>query len=442
MKHGHRIPGITIIFLIVYMAFPLLQQGTEKPMYLFYNLPYGARALGMGNAFTGIADDLTAVYTNPAGIAGIQFPRISLEYRKDDMSYNHSAETLTDSTYSKEYNYGFTGSLKNLNFFSIAAPVNFWDLRWSFALSYYRYIPYGINGRFTGKLTTTANNDTWTDSTWKVIDGQSGIDVLALSGAFHIMNELSFGVTLQKFFNNGDISYNVSGQQMSYIRKYSEKLDGWGLIMGMLFRLDENISLGFTYQTRFSSTLSTDITYTDLLTNSNPVTTSDESTLKIPPRFSAGMMIKPFKHVRFGFDYSIIYWSKASLSGYFDNTETLQYPVRDDFSFSQKDNVALRMGTEIDIPMKWMILYLRGGIFSEKQLFTDIANNAAKVKGFSLGLGIELAAGLRMDMGYMKQNAKWQEASYFDATNVVNTKLKNNVLCVSVSYEFGRKQTN
>src|ERR1700722_3572912 len=41
------------------------------------DLGVGARALGMGGAFVGLADDSTATYWNPAGLTGIQDCEVS-----------------------------------------------------------------------------------------------------------------------------------------------------------------------------------------------------------------------------------------------------------------------------------------------------------------------------------------------------------------------------
>ena len=35
----------------------------------------GSRPLGMGGAFVGIADDVTAGYYNPAGLANLNYPQ-------------------------------------------------------------------------------------------------------------------------------------------------------------------------------------------------------------------------------------------------------------------------------------------------------------------------------------------------------------------------------
>ncbi|MCB1033930.1 MAG: hypothetical protein KDD47_08875, partial [Acidobacteria bacterium] len=41
----------------------------------------GARSLGLGGAFLGLADDATAAYTNPAGLTVLSKPEVSLEGR-------------------------------------------------------------------------------------------------------------------------------------------------------------------------------------------------------------------------------------------------------------------------------------------------------------------------------------------------------------------------
>jgi len=48
----------------------------------FNFLPPGARSLAMGSAFTGLADDATAAWTNPAGLVGLGRPQVSLELRE------------------------------------------------------------------------------------------------------------------------------------------------------------------------------------------------------------------------------------------------------------------------------------------------------------------------------------------------------------------------
>lgn len=46
--------------------------------------PPGARSLAIGNAFTGLADDATAAYVNPAGLLALRRPEVSFEGRSSD----------------------------------------------------------------------------------------------------------------------------------------------------------------------------------------------------------------------------------------------------------------------------------------------------------------------------------------------------------------------
>ena len=49
---------------------------------LQFNLsPPGARSLGMGGAFIGLADDATAAASNPAGLLQLAAPEVSVEFR-------------------------------------------------------------------------------------------------------------------------------------------------------------------------------------------------------------------------------------------------------------------------------------------------------------------------------------------------------------------------
>jgi hypothetical protein len=66
------------------IAVPVHTQGsatnTGSTGSAFLNIGVGARAMGMGGAFGTLADDPTALYWNPAGIAGLQEVRVSVEH--------------------------------------------------------------------------------------------------------------------------------------------------------------------------------------------------------------------------------------------------------------------------------------------------------------------------------------------------------------------------
>ena len=83
------------------------EEGNASLQFSF--VPPGARALGMGGAFIGLADDATAAYTNPAGLTQLVNKEFSLEYRNARFSTEFIAGDLPqyDTATSREDGVGF-----------------------------------------------------------------------------------------------------------------------------------------------------------------------------------------------------------------------------------------------------------------------------------------------------------------------------------------------
>lgn len=434
-------PGIVciMIMLVIVAVVPAQDFGPFKAHFTYYNMFYGARSLGMSNAFTGVANDLSSVFRNPAGIAEFDSPQVYIEYRSDRLSYYYPAQTSTNGSTSSTYTYDFNSDWKNLRFISVSAPVHFWDLKWNFALSYYRYFPYGFTGLARGNLTTAIGNTTTDQTTTLSFQGQSGIDILAVSSAFYISPSLSFGFTLQKFFNSGEMGYDFSSPTLSYHSETTEKFDGIGLVMGLLVKLNPQISLGLSYHFQVTDNLTTDINYRRI-SDTTPTITSSNARLTIPSQITAGVMVQPYRFLSLSFDYAILYWADTRLSNYFGQTAVLEFPARNHYTFLQKNAINYRLGTELNIPYKRFIFYLRGGIFSDAQLFLDAQAEQVKLKGYSLGAGVDISRMARLDLAYMYQHGKWHENTYFNpTTSTLETTYKNKIFCLSLSFSFNRR---
>ena len=72
--HLNRI-GFFSFMMVLFMIFPSLAFSHGWAGY-----EQGAKAHGMGGAFTGLADDATAVYFNPAGITQLEGTQVSLGF--------------------------------------------------------------------------------------------------------------------------------------------------------------------------------------------------------------------------------------------------------------------------------------------------------------------------------------------------------------------------
>jgi hypothetical protein len=125
------------------VSFSILTAQTEVGKYAgeFLSLGVGGRALGMGGAHVAVTEDVTSGYWNPAGLARMDYPQISLMHEEH------------------------FGSLVNYNYAAVAIPYNN-DM--SFAISAIRL---GIDGipdtrnalidRQTGEQISDPTNANW-----------------------------------------------------------------------------------------------------------------------------------------------------------------------------------------------------------------------------------------------------------------------------------------
>ena len=85
-----RIAGIGVLILMTGKAWSS-SPGTSGGAVL--NIPVGARAIGMGEAYTAQADDASSLYWNPAGMAFLNQSQASFMYNKfiEDLTYQNAS---------------------------------------------------------------------------------------------------------------------------------------------------------------------------------------------------------------------------------------------------------------------------------------------------------------------------------------------------------------
>lgn len=99
--------GAIILFLSLTVA-SYSQTTTAKYGGEFLALGVGGRALGMGGAYSAVANDVTAGYWNPAGLASMNYPQISLMHEElfgDLVNYNYAAFAMP---YGKDMSLGIS----------------------------------------------------------------------------------------------------------------------------------------------------------------------------------------------------------------------------------------------------------------------------------------------------------------------------------------------
>lgn len=221
---------LIFLFSIFYSLFSVVNaKGPGTTSGIFLRQPLGVRSFGLGNTYTGIADNIEAMWFNPAGVAEIDDPVIAALFSKDISETNHgfiacaypfkrfvgafSLSTL--QTEKIEINLrGFTpysvrAESDYLSIFLLGVPLGkFFDLGGSA-----KFLSSTIAEKYTAKTVVFDEGLLF-----------RGLELVALG-------ELSAGVSLQNF--GGKLKYDEKTEKIpsilrlgASIKKYSVKYGG------------------------------------------------------------------------------------------------------------------------------------------------------------------------------------------------------------------------
>lgn len=166
----------------------------------------GARALGMGGAYTGVADDASAAYWNPAGLA--QIPRWELQGMHSVLYENTKFQSLAAAgrvPYTSDFMFGAAYMRLSSDGF-IRRDLNnnpvgeFSNVNQSVILSFAKPLPHGVSLGFSGRLNHTAIDD-YSQSAW---DGDAGV----------MWRPFSFSAPSRFMVSAGAVARNLSGAEM------------------------------------------------------------------------------------------------------------------------------------------------------------------------------------------------------------------------------------
>ncbi|MBF0499129.1 MAG: PorV/PorQ family protein [Candidatus Riflebacteria bacterium] len=178
----------------------------------FLKMGVGARALGMGSAFTAVADDSTAAFWNPAGLALLQ---------KSEASFMHANLTL-DRSY---------------NFFTYAHVLKDQQgkSQGTVALSHIRF---GVDGiPETRESTTPGQPATRADGTY--VPGEN----VYIFSYFDDTETSTFGTYARKLADKFYGGVNVKSLKQSL---FTNSADSWGLDLGFMYQPNTKSSLGLS----------------------------------------------------------------------------------------------------------------------------------------------------------------------------------------------------
>jgi len=261
-------PGVQLLLMAGFLT-PITAGAQQSivPLQLSFSDP-GARSMGFGGAFVGLADDATAAISNPAGLTQLLKPEVSFEARHWSHStpYTHNGrienlpsgigidDTVGIRRVSSEY------STSGISFLSFAFPVG----NWSLAL--YRHEL--ANLEFTGETQGLFGGGTACCQVREVDQRvTSDLEMVSygFSTAYRVGDRLNLGLGLvytdasvqtsaAQYSSDDDTIPGIFGPN-SYLPERSiigerGSIDdaAWTLSGGLLWRLSDSWSIGGVYR--------------------------------------------------------------------------------------------------------------------------------------------------------------------------------------------------
>ncbi len=391
----------------------------------------GTRAVSMGGAFTALADDFSAVYWNPAGLAGLAGKIFGFHGTDIIPSGTYKLTTspslvLVDAkTVTKHYFGGLASYVHPISSRLVAA----------FGI----YTPSGLGAEWKSADMAAISGGA-TDIEWK---SKVGLVTFAPSLAYKINDMLSVGASLNINYGTFDISMYAGSVPGLDLGQYAETATGWGLgaTLGVLFKPAKIVSFGAVLRTSSTVKFSGEAEMGRLVYAGLPTTSETERNVTWPMEIKAGIAVTPMEALTLAADVHYTRWSSidALTTNYKDTFWNLFMTDsgKNIMPMHWKDAVQIRLGGEYRLSPA---LAFRAGYCYDPSPAPDETMNillpSYNFNGLTLGAGYRMK-GLSVDAGleYLTGKERTIAATLPDATpGVYNMKIV--VPSVSIGYRF------
>ncbi len=356
-----------LFVVLTVLAMPLWVQGQSQLNFT----GNGARASAMGYAFTGVADDATAISWNAAGLTQLVSPEASVIGR-----ISAGNITTENTTYSIEKSSNF-----NVNFASFVFPLAMGTANVVVGGAY-RSI-FDMNRNLTYKST---------ESDYSVTSKEKGgVYGISPSVAVQFIPNFSVGATLNMLTGKQESSFEMNGESQGSAS--TTKYSGKSLEIGALAKFT-SVALGVNYKMPYTLKMSDD---------------DGDRFLNVPPFLSLGVALWATQNLMFSFDYQARPWSKATISA---------KESEEGVSAGLEDCNSIHAGAELVINFGGLAIPLRVGFYTAPQPWKDDEGN--KITGGMLTLGTGLVLGkVSLDASLEMGGKTYKSTIYGDYQNVL-----------------------
>jgi long-chain fatty acid transport protein len=370
----------------------------------------GTRALAMGGAFVGLADDYSAIFWNPAGIAQFKTKYFGF-YGTDiipsgtykfEMPTQAGLLTLVDAkTKTKHFLSGLAAYYHPINEYLVAGIGV--------------YVPSGLGARWNGDDFTHITNDT--SYMW---ESRVGIVTIAPAVSYKINEMVSVGATLNINYGMFSVKTHAGDIDSLDLGQYEEGLNGWGFgaTFGVLVKANEMLSFGATIRTPSKIRLDGDVSISniDLLGPNFKTQSVAERDVTWPWWIAGGVAFRPMDDLILTADLQWTQWSKVDefVTTYRDPYWDLLMTAsgQNIMPMKWKDTLQIRFGAEY---MLYQNVAIRGGYYYDPspvpQKTLNVLLPSFNFNVITLGVGYSLN-GLVIDFGFEMLLGKKREVKY------------------------------
>ncbi|NIV16416.1 MAG: hypothetical protein GWN62_35735 [Aliifodinibius sp.] len=450
---------IALFFLLTFFTTAYTQSARDAVRILENEIGLGTRALGMGGAYVGLADDYSAIYWNPAGLAAVKHSQFVGEV--SHLNFNNTA-TFSNEVTDQSQNYTRLRSL------GMAFPLP--TLRGSlvFALGYNRVKDFDQNLQFSGfnprsnGLVFNINDEPFEfdENVYqfeRVVD-EGGLNQWSLGAGIALSPNFTAGATATIWDGDDDYEFTFFQEDRNNIydgtpgtmnyhsyqlnRAIQADYEAFGLKLGGMFELANGLKLGTAIQFPVTFTVHETFAENDLLVFDDGF----EDPFEYPTNEFEYKVKTPFQ-----FDGGASFNSRLlTLSGdvrYRDWSQT-KFDVPDEFLADQdyvellEENKVIRtnyratlqynLGGEIFLP--GLRSKLRGGYAVFPTPFEDASDEMDK-KYFTGGISFLIDRYVSLDFAYLR--GSWKQESEDDLTpGGTFEDITTNKVLVGLVYKF------
>lgn len=396
----------------------------------------GAAILGMGGAATATVQSSAAMVWNPAGLASIAGPTLSLD---NNLNLNNREVFVQPLSGLKVVSQVEPRILPAMA--SAVYPVMLGRQRIAFGVNYHRMSPPAQKVTDTFYIYPAGTLDeieTPTGSLYAFVPGVAWeiMPQLAIGASYHFVNGASkYKLELKSPFLDEFVFYGFQDEE-SYSGSFAMlgvqiKPASW-LALGATVTPSWQFEITEKQETELVATNTTGTTSATVATHTPPEDL-DQFKLEIPLFYGVGLALRPMSRVTFAVDYENRAWSEAKQS-------TNGNPVATGLLNSN----VVRAGVEYLASAKWADFPLRFGYYTEPRPYKDryfqgqYFGEQIKVKALTFGAGVRRAAwtfDAAVELG-SSDAAWWLDAGDYYNERVSSTEERFNEITFSFGYQF------